>query len=1016
MDDLLTAVRTVGSQSDNAPESALTIRSSQKLARPKQDAIVQAVSAGAAGNEDVPNAKASDSTICKTPEEALQLLRSQPNTDTLIATLKQLSSPHSFENGFSLAAPGPLQAQMINSVVNSIIPTFWSTLGDRDGDALLACLLNVTGINAVFAKLRTLSTNAESKQTGSASEIEDLLHVATGLFHGEDLVLRLWNGLNAAVNDTIKRELAWKEVVNLLGSGKVISVVAQAEDALRAGDVAVRTTRGSWLAKGAEYAAWLGKNIAKAIAANAAGSVDSAEHAAGKLLDKALSLRSSAPGAMIRGLLTSLVRDETKSEQAPDGLDRLISSLPAFRRRQLLEQTLRWLSDVLPPNDSPNVIGETQQRHAIPAVAALLQLYLSDHGMQASLCCFLGDAAQSTTLSLPVKRACLAALVATAPDEFQTLLEKVMATFSDSLFINHAPILQQESLAQTLLLAAGYLHRQTPMALLMTARSSSHMQGVSNRLDASNKRARWLGMVVAMAMSSLVDKEGNHMNFHADEMSTGEAKWYLGLVKVVDKVGTLQEFNDLLKSQEQAPRATRRPRQIKPEPMPVINGKPMFGPLRPPISAPAQTEVVGEKVIELLDDISDEDGDDLKPYAKPDSDPEDSDEDATLVNRDKARAPVYIRDLMSMLQDDKSHDRFQLGITHAASLVRRKTNFGSEVKDHAEDLLSLLCNLQDTFDTEDFDQLRLQAMIAILLSDVQVLGPWLSRQAFTDGFSIAQRCIMLTALGLGGRELAGFKNEDELNPAVSNTNFPTKRLPPRLHAIYAPANESIKRLESASKSLERQLIQPMALQAADQSTAQLNAVKVRTFSSRLSADNRTKRKPAANQLAKVFGQALFFPLVGRYQQDISAYGSGSIFASAPFLLVTLLKTLALLLHASGPATLDLPQVTTEYWDLLLSLRVQAAGDITVLEAVLLSLLTLLESNTDKQRIAQEHAKQLMETQQWVELVFERAGGGDMVTDGNAEETKIRTLAAGVLVKTRDVVEVYQKQLFGRVVE
>ena len=304
-------------------------------------------------------------------------------------------------------------------------------------------------------------------------------------------------------------------------------------------------------------------------------------------------------------------------------------------------------------------------------------------------------------------------------------------------------------------------------------------------------------------------------------------------------------------------------------------------------------------------------------------------------------------------------------------------------------------------------------MIAVLLSDIKTMAPWFSRQAFAGDYSISQRCVILSALGLGGRELAGFKNEDELNPALSNTAFPSKRLPPRLHSIYnQPDPSSTNRLEAASKDIEHALIKPLALQAADHTTAHLNVVKVRTFSSRMEVE-RTKRKPAPNSLAKVIGEAFFFPLVNYYQRELSAYGSASVYASVPCVLVTFLKTLALLLHASGPATLGLAEISSELWDLLLSLRVQAISDITILQAVLFSLLTLLEINTDKRRIAQEHPKQLMETQQWVDMIFERTGGGDLVNEnGSDDETKVRTLAAGVLVKTREVIEEYQKELFG----
>ena len=125
-----------------------------------------------------------------------------------------------------------------------------------------------------------------------------------------------------------------------------------------------------------------------------------------------------------------------------------------------------------------------------------------------------------------------------------------------------------------------------------------------------------------------------------------------------------------------------------------------------------------------------------------------------------------------------------------------------------------------------------------------------------------------------------------------------------------------------------------------------------------------------------------------------------------FLQAHFLKTLALLLHASGPSTLSLPQMTAEFWSLLLSVRTVALGDVTILEALLFGFLTILDVNEDKRRIAIDHAKELMETQAWVEGVFERAGGG------SKEGEKVRMLAAGILVGTGEVIEKYQSLLLG----
>lgn len=102
-------------------------------------------------------------------------------------------------------------------------------------------------------------------------------------------------------------------------------------------------------------------------------------------------------------------------------------------------------------------------------------------------------------------------------------------------------------------------------------------------------------------------------------------------------------------------------------------------------------------------------------------------------------------------------------------------------------------------------------------------------------------------------------------------------------------------------------------------------------------------------------------------------------------------------------------MTSEFWDLLLSLR-SNGDDSTVLEALLFAFLTLLDINEDKRRLAEDHAKELLETQQWAEHVFE------MVKGGSEEGDRVRMLAASVLVRTREVVEKYQRLLMGDMVD
>ncbi|GAB7332624.1 hypothetical protein MBLNU13_g04391t1 [Cladosporium sp. NU13] len=949
-----------------------------------------------------------DASSVKHPEDALQFLRSEPDTDSLLSILKRLATVDGFESTFDIRRPSPLAAQIINTIVSSVIPTFWSALEKRDRPLVAACISNVAGLNSVIARIQLLiSQSKSSKAQSHAQTLQDLCNVANDLFKGDHLALTLWIGLQQSTNEKPKRDLAWKECSNLLGSGKVANVLAEGEDMLRSGG---DTSTKSSIANSHEYAAWLGSNVAQMLITEKQ-TPQEVRTAVNVLLSRALSLGQPVP--LMKALHTKLLVGSTDDEKkAFKALADALGSLQTFSKRRYLDYTLRWLSSIEPASYGQHQIRSTPTKEVAAIVALLRSIVQNDTVLQQHVLAILADPALVSSLSFHTIRASVATIVAVAPDDLDEFIEKGLKTFGDQMFVRHSPSLQQESLAQALLITAGYVHRRSPMALLMSVRSSGHMQGVSNRLDASNSRARWLGMVVGTALSGLVDKAGSKLSFGTDDMQTPEAQRYMELVNTNDRPGTLEEFAKLVADTDKQKHARLHkpvpPRQL----MPKIDGKPTFGPVRPPPTK-VQTEVEGAKVAEISDTDSDDDG--LTPYAKPDSDAEDSDEDATLVNRDKSRAPVYIRDLMAMLRDSEKHDRFVLGLKHAAPLIRRKANFGREVTDHAEELARILCSLQDPFDTENFEELRLQALIAVVMSDASAIAPWLSRQAFAGEFSIAQRCTMLTALGLSGRELAGLREQDGLNPDLPDTSFPSKKLPSHLHAIYSPSSSSIpslKRLEAAHTSLEQALLQPIALHAADATTAHLNAVKVRTFSSRIAIE-RTKRKPAPNTLAQIFSEAYFYPLLGRFQQDIAAYGSGSLWASTPFLLVTFIKTLALLFHAAGPATLALRQLSADFWDLLLSLRVRAVGHVSVLEALLFGLLTVMEVNGDKQAIAQEHSKQLIETQQWADMIFERTGDGRLVQqEGQGEEAKVRTLAAAVLVKTGEVMEAHRKVLMG----
>lgn len=540
------------------------------------------------------------------------------------------------------------------------------------------------------------------------------------------------------------------------------------------------------------------------------------------------------------------------------------------------------------------------------------------------------------------------------------------------------------------------------------------MNMVSKRLEASQIRARLLGMIVGEALSNLVHKDDKKLNFNMEETSSDEALWYKGLVNISDIVGPTQPLTSKQKPSD----------HIRPK---------MEQPVRKPKAAPtpAPSTSKAKAIIEEVGSDREED-DDIVPLKKPDDDDVDSDDDPETVRRDKPKAPVYIRNLITYLRDTEGYDHQRLALTTAPTLIRRKANFGTEVKEHAEELASLLVGIQDKFDIENFYDLKLQGMIAINVAQPQLMGPWFAKTFFSGDYSVAQRASVLTVMGLSAREISGYATSEYAAAA----SFPSQTLPDKMKRLYVEDAATSDRLassshlkalppnalDSISKSLTSDFMAPLAADAADSATGP-DALKLSTFKSRLDQQqsltgHKPKNKPRIraipNTTAQLIATSFFFPLTARFQSAArSAAGRTRGIVFQPFLLSLYVKTLALLLHAAGPSTLSLPDMTAELWELLLgsSVRAHAAGDLGVTHAVLFALLTLLEVNGDRMRdICQGMPREVVETQEWVAQIFSGTRGED-----GGEENDVKMLAAGVLIRIREGMDKHRALLMGEMI-
>ncbi|KAK8049665.1 telomere length regulation protein [Apiospora phragmitis] len=956
-----------------------------------------------------------------TPKEALEALKGQPGYDDLLQILKWLRDGTRGTHRFDIQKPNPQSAQIVHVLVTEIVPNYWTLLKESSSsqkksqpvDLLLANLQSISGLKAALTYMRALLQEARKDPKGlnhspATPNLASALELVACILKHNSNIQGIWQAVSSTEDNAGKIRALSQDFVSLIAGGKAVSLAAEAEDVLHQADMLEES---SWVANSKLYAEWLGKNLVDWTRSSpSAGDLRICADLTGR------GLKLGHSDLMTKILFTGLVLHD---EPQPTTFEKLLDLLSSADQRKVLLIVLKLLSSEY--LSSVNLDGAIKDYPTIWAAASVLQSVIGASNVRkAQLVSWLtGATGAGLGETCGIRRAALAVLVDDKEAMF-SVLESSLGLLGDQLYIKHSPMLQQEAHAQVLLLSAGYVHRKSPIKLNVLLRSSNFLNTISNRIGASQERAKFLGMVVGEALSGLIHNEDKRLNFHMDMTNTEEGKWYKSLVSIADKVGPISP----LKSQEMPKGKPAAPKPIKETPRSAP---------KPARSMPQSGFIIEE--IEDEDETAEEEDDDLVAYAKPDSDEEDEDDDPTLINRNKPKAPVYIRDLIAYLRDTENYDRQKLALTTAPVLIRRKANHGTEFSTHAEELATLLVGLEDKYELDDFHSLRTQGMISIIVAQPQKMARWFAKTFFDGDYSLSQRASVLIVLGISGREIAGFETSEYSDVA----SFPSKKLPAKVEKYYEPSDPanryilgpaSLKALphnalDTISQTLSQAFLAPLAAEAADAATGP-DVLKLSSFTSRLRQQQSSSSaaptsvscpktrgvRAIPNTTANLLATSFFFPLTSRFQAALhsaSATKRGILFE--PSLLTLYLKTLALLLHAAGPSTLALPQMTAEFWDLLLGVRTHCVGEVGVSGAVLFGLMALLDVNeNDTRGLCQHHGHEVVESVEWVSGVFDRTRGGDQ--GGNGEENQVKMMAAGVLIRLREMVEKYRALLMG----
>ncbi|CAG8920115.1 unnamed protein product [Penicillium salamii] len=970
----------------------------------------------------------------------IDLLKSNPDREQLSAILAWIDpfSKPKTPRDFDLRLASPTTAQILQLLVSTTIPTHWGLLDAKESKgkdsksraALLRCLSSVAGVGSLVAQLLTLISNARAsahQAQGSSSQlgIRELLAVLAAFLEPRDFLLRLASDISKIYDNKTKQQVAWRELVSLVAAGKTLSTAAEALTVL---DESPPSSI-SWVGTGSQYAVWVGRNVAH-MAVKLSQDDENSWGSLALFTGRALSLGYT--DQLVKEIYTSLLLEHLLHEPFTSLLNRLKS----MEQTAFIEAVFRDIQRKHFSDDLSGSVGQPMaSSETIKAVAALSYTVLTSRSYSEALVIEWLSKSQGGSIStLGLRRALLAAY-SKRSDVLKSVLDRSLENFGDKFSIKHVPMVVQNGKfaldasfekdqilkdlsanAQTILLAAGHLHRLEKQMVQESGRSSAFLNAVSNRLAASSNRARFLGMVVGTGMSALIEEPEKALKFDLEEMRSEEAQWYLSLTNVSDELGSLRISLEMLRETQ-----SKRPEQTRPKPAP-----------KPKAHAQRQGTSKIVAIEEIEDSDEDDDDDDLIPYEKPDDDAYDSDDDPTLIQRNKPTAPVYIRDLIPALRDTENVERHHLAITTAPSLIRRKIGFGTELAEQIEELALTIVGLQNDNNHRTFHESRLQSMIALIVSQPLKMGRWFTAIYFDGDISQVQRSAVLTALGLSAREIAGNGEDDTkaLNlPDTGDTSFPSKRLSPALEAMYTDPKESP--IATLTREMSRTSLQPLAANAADAMTGP-NALKVRTFSSRMEVEKKRQQRDTQRQkstikdLHKVLAEGFFFPMQGRFEILMLHLSSSSTSSYNPFfiphLLTLFLQTLTLILSTTGPSTPFLPGLTHEALSLLLSLHTTSASSEPTVTAALLSLflavvdLNIASGSNGEERLVTEYATQVIELREWASQIFDRtppsASSADPRSAITDPQEQIRTLSAGVMVRLGEVMERYQGRLMG----
>jgi hypothetical protein len=235
-----------------------------------------------------------DNPSIMSPEQAWDVLKQQPTEDAFEAVMSYLESGIQKKHDFNLHTPSAPAAQILNTLVTDVIPDRWEILNSSTAStaekamrkSLLLFMRSTAGIGAVIARIQSLLTSPQIRNTGSSQHI---VFKITAEFFGsmiyhKTFVKDLLFQTRTSSGKYGQEQAVWAETTSLLAGSKIHNVFLEASTISE-----LRSEIPSWLQDAKEYSRWLGGNISSA-AINILPVMEQAWKMLANLLKRALSL------------------------------------------------------------------------------------------------------------------------------------------------------------------------------------------------------------------------------------------------------------------------------------------------------------------------------------------------------------------------------------------------------------------------------------------------------------------------------------------------------------------------------------------------------------------------------------------------------------------------------------------------------------------------------------------------------------------------------------------------------